>query len=128
MSIQNELGAWADLPPDALLHDAVVVTEHVAVTEASTRELEAVVAEMKGWSGKAVDELRARVLGMIGANHFDDGRIDQAREMTRQALEASAEVGDEQLVSAYRQNLHLFETALTKAEPRPKRKHGNIPL
>lgn len=81
---------------------------------ASTRELEAVLAEMKGSSGNAIDGLRPKVLGMIGANHFHDGRIDQAREMTRQALEASEEVGDEQGVSVYRQNLQLLETALTK--------------
>ena len=81
---------------------------------ASTRELEAVLAEMKGSSGTAIDSLRPKILGMIGANHFHDGRIDEAREATRLALEACAQVGDEQGVSVYRQNLQLLETALTK--------------
>ena len=82
--------------------------------EASTRELEAVLTEMKGSSGNAIDNLRPKILGMISANHFHDGRINQAREATRAALEACRQVGDEQGVSVYQQNLHLLETAVTE--------------
>jgi tetratricopeptide (TPR) repeat protein len=82
--------------------------------EASNRELEAVLAEMKGASGNVIDDLRPKVLGMISANHFNDGRIDQAREKSRQALEACREVGDEEGVSVYQQNLQLLDAALTE--------------
>ncbi|WP_156928281.1 hypothetical protein [Bradyrhizobium sp. th.b2] len=82
--------------------------------EVSNRELEAVLTEMKGSRGNAIDSLRPKVLGMISANHFHDGQIDQAREKSRQALEACREVGDEEGVSVYQQNLQLLDGALTE--------------
>jgi tetratricopeptide (TPR) repeat protein len=80
----------------------------------ANHELEAILTEMQGASGSAIDDLRPKVLGMIGTNHFHDGRIDLARQMSRQALEACQQVGDEQGVSVYQQNLQLLESMSTE--------------
>jgi tetratricopeptide (TPR) repeat protein len=104
----NPMSRW-----HGMITSAQIASTH-GNREASNRELEAILAEMKGASGNAIDELRPKVLGMISANHFYDGRMDQAQEVTRAALEACRQVGDEQGVSVYQQNLHLLETAVTE--------------
>lgn len=85
---------------------------------ASTHELEGILTEMQGASGNAVADLRPKILGKIGANYFSDDRIDLAREFTRQALEASREVGDDQGVSIYQQNLQLLDSVVTTEDER----------
>ena len=81
MPISNELGGWADLPPDALLSNVGLVTEHVAVTEAWKA-----IAYARRAQNPSYDELAYRIAaatpcrGAVPVQTIADALVERERD------------------------------------------------
>ena len=67
--------------------------------------LSALLDRMTAVQGSAVDFYRPRVLGKLGIAFYQVGEIARALEMTREARDVCARIGDEDGVKAYTANL-----------------------
>ncbi len=85
----------------------------------STAALETLLEEMKSASGPLVDDLRPKVLGAIGVNHFRLGDAVKARQFTREALRECERTGDADGVRNYRGNLTAMGGVDDGADPEP---------
>jgi hypothetical protein len=70
--------------------------------------LSSLLAAMQGVRGSAIDFYRPRVLGKLGVALYQAGDHDGALEMTRQARDVCAGIGDEEGVAAYSANLRTM--------------------
>lgn len=71
--------------------------------------LTGVLSELETSSGNAVDELRRKVLGLLGSNALAAGDEGAAEQWTRLALSECEAAGDVDGVRTYRQNLQLLQ-------------------
>jgi hypothetical protein len=76
----------------------------------SNAVLEALLADLERAHGPAVDEMRAKLLGLAGTNYFHLGAIDRSRAFTVKALEESRRVRDEIGVRTYVANLRFLNS------------------
>lgn len=74
----------------------------------SIEVLSSLLAELDQASGSAVDDIRAKVFGALGAVWFQAGDISQAFHWTQRALQACVANDDTQGISTYRQNLQVL--------------------
>lgn len=79
--------------------------------EASTDELRSLLADLEGSSGPDVDELRAKIAGLLGANAQRLGNLDEALEHTRDALRRCRELNDIEGVWIYTENAETLFVA-----------------
>ncbi|MCP2250130.1 hypothetical protein [Lentzea aerocolonigenes] len=101
----NPINAWNYAYQRAQhLHDA---GEHAA----STDELRSLLADVEGSSGPGVDELRAKISGLLGANAQRLGNVDEALEHTRDALRRCRELNDLEGVWIYTENAETLFVA-----------------
>lgn len=85
---------------------------------ASSARLEQILAEMKGASGSAVDDLKPKILGSLGANALHARDYDTALDYNERAYQASAAVGDEEGRAVYYDNLQSLRLiARLKVDP-----------
>lgn len=73
--------------------------------DASDLELKAVLEEMEGAIGTAVDDLRTKVVGTLGSNALRRGEYAAALDFTQRAHDACVASGDEAGCVAYHENL-----------------------
>jgi tetratricopeptide (TPR) repeat protein len=65
---------------------------------------------MKGATGSAVDDCRPKLLGRLGIALYKSGAPREAADVTRQALELCRQLGDEEGVRTYTNNLKVIGT------------------
>jgi hypothetical protein len=75
----------------------------------SIEVLGSLLSDLDHVSGSAVDDLRPKVLGTLGAVWFQAGDLGQASLWTERALQASLANGDSEGVATYRENLQVLE-------------------
>ena len=74
--------------------------------------LEAILAEMRGMIGPAVDDYLAKTYGLLGEAHFWSGEMQLARAYTLLALERCRKNGDQEGIDVYARNLVQMEWVL----------------
>jgi hypothetical protein len=72
--------------------------------------LEAILSDLERAQGPAVDDMRAKLLGLGGTNYFHLGKIDLSRAFTVKALEESRRIGDGIGVRTYAANLRFLNS------------------
>jgi tetratricopeptide (TPR) repeat protein len=75
----------------------------------SVQVLTALLADLDQASGSAVDDVRSKVYGALGAVWFDAGDVGQSLHWTDRALEACRANGDTEGIATYRENLQVLE-------------------
>jgi hypothetical protein len=88
---------------------AAALSEQARFAEAA-KVLEALENRMSKLRGSAVDFYRPRVLGKLGVALYRAGQTVRAREITVQALDICRQLGDEDGVQAYQENLANMDT------------------
>lgn len=83
---------------------------------ASSAELHALRADLDGATGSGVDDLLAKIAGLLGANAQRLGRIDEALAHTEEAFQRCRETGDLEGVWIYRENLDTLSVAKEVAD------------
>jgi tetratricopeptide (TPR) repeat protein len=74
----------------------------------STAILEPLLAEIADASGAIIDDLRPKLLGLLGTNYFHLGRHDLARQYTERALADCQRIGDKVGIRTYQDNLRFL--------------------
>jgi hypothetical protein len=77
----------------------------------SSTLLHEVLAEMDGWRGPFVDDLRAKAYGMLGANAVRLDAVPEAVRYTERALQCCIEIGDLEGQWIYSENLEAVYAA-----------------
>jgi hypothetical protein len=75
----------------------------------STAVVEALLADLDHAHGPAVDDVRSKLLGLVGANYFHLGELDRSRAFTVKALEECRRVRDQVGTRTYRTNLRALD-------------------
>ncbi|GAA0531174.1 hypothetical protein GCM10011581_27960 [Saccharopolyspora subtropica] len=96
---ENPLHRWADA------YRRAQQRSELGEFAASSERLRALLADMAGASGSAVDDLRAKILGLLGTNDLKQGRLADAIRYTEQALRQCEANGDAEGVRIYTENL-----------------------
>ncbi|MFI9599794.1 hypothetical protein ACIHCX_07915 [Streptomyces sp. NPDC052043] len=78
---------------------------------ASSEVLHELLAEMDGWQGPSVDDLRAKAYGTLGANSVRLDAIPEAVRYTERALQCCTEIGDLEGQWIYAENLETVYAA-----------------
>lgn len=73
------------------------------------KALEAILAETRGMTGPAVDDLLPKTYGVLGEAHFWSGDFHRARACTLLALERCRTIGDQEGIDVYARNLVQME-------------------
>jgi tetratricopeptide (TPR) repeat protein len=71
-----------------------------------------VVEELRASRGSAVDEIRGKAIGMLGANAFNLGDLGSALSLTDEALRECERLNDEEGVRIYSENLASLRAAM----------------
>ena len=85
------------------------VGRHASVE--ALQELETILAETRGMTGPAVDDLLPKTFGVLGETHFWSGDLCRARACTLLALERCRIGGDQEGIDVYARNLVQMEWA-----------------
>ncbi len=112
-------GPWEVLnPPDSgfprwstLFAEARELGEDAEFAASSAR-LRALLADMDGVTGPYVDDLAAKVYGMLGTNALHLDSLREAYEHTEEALRRCRASGDHEGVVIYTENLDALDTLL----------------
>ena len=83
---------------------------------ASSAELHALLAETDGATGSGVDDLLAKIAGLLGANAQRLGRIDEALAYSEEAFQRCRAMGDLEGVWVYRENVDTLSVAKEVAD------------
>jgi tetratricopeptide (TPR) repeat protein len=79
--------------------------------EESNAALLEILTEMQGITGRAIDEYRPKVYGLLGTNFFRINNLSKARQYTEHALTDCERTGDRGGVAAYTENLAIILAA-----------------
>jgi hypothetical protein len=74
----------------------------------SNKKLESMLRTMEQWRGSGVLHYRARMYGLLGTNHFRLQNYAEALRFTKLALADCQELGDEEGIRIYSENLRAL--------------------
>jgi hypothetical protein len=107
----------------ALLHmsdracDGFRLAEKGAYRE-SNEVLESLLADLEHAHGPAVDDVRGKLLGLVGTNYWHLGNLERSRAFTVEALLECRRIGDGIGVRTYRTNLRFLNNEPISNNPR----------